>query len=91
MRLLEQENIIVSAQPLPAHCLRIEYKDGDSYTIDFSGRIESSGALSPLADPQVFCAARITDEGRLIEFPGGIDFCADALRVDGELSAALAV
>jgi hypothetical protein len=41
--------------------------------------------MSALADKAVFSAVKVAHDGIAIEFPGEIDFCADALRIDGEI------
>jgi len=37
------------------------------------------GGLAALADPKVFAQVKVGERGRSLEWPGEIDFCADAL------------
>ena len=85
--ILTQANVLVSAEPLPDYRLRLTYRDGTVYVLDFKPVIAKGGVIAELADPAVFAAVKIGERGRSLEFPGEIDFCADALRVDAEAQA----
>jgi hypothetical protein len=71
---------IVSAAPLPDSRLRLTYEDGRVVEVDFRPLIARGGAFEPLSRPEVFEQVRIGEHGRYIEWPGELDFCADALR-----------
>lgn len=83
-----QENIIVSATVLRAGILRLAYSDGRVYELDMRPLFTQSPLLAELARPDVFDAVALAAGGRVIEFPGELDFCADSLRVDCELQLA---
>lgn len=83
--ILQLENEITSARALGDFVLRLEFSDGDSYELDFKPRIARGGVMARLSDPAVFSAVRVILDGYAIEFPGNIDFSADALRLDAEL------
>ena len=84
---MARDNRLVSLEILPAYRIRLGYTDGQEYVIDFSAWLQS-GVLVQLQDSELFAQARIGPQGRSLEFPGGIDFCADALRVDAEAQRA---
>lgn len=71
---------IIRIEPLADHKLWLEFEDGESNLVDFAPTIERGGVFDELASPGVFAQARIGEAGRYIEWPGTIDFCADALR-----------
>jgi len=71
---------ITIAQPRPMHKVWIEYADGEAGEVDFGPVIARGGLFDSLRDPSIFEKVRIGEHGRYIEFPDGMDFCADALR-----------
>lgn len=71
---------IVKIKPQSEHKLWIEYEDGKSGLADFSYLIDRGGVFKALCRPEFFAQAAIGEAGRFIEWPGQIDFCADALR-----------
>lgn len=73
-------NIITGIKPLLDFNLELTYKDGEKIVIDFKPVIAQEGVFAQLSDPQFFRQVKIGEQGRYIEWPGGIDFCADALR-----------
>lgn len=74
---------ITEATPEPNGVLRLHYADGAVLRVDFQPVIEQGGVFSTLADPAVFAQVAIGAGGRFVEWPGAIDFCADALRFQG--------
>lgn len=58
--------------------LELKFSDQNSGVIDFKP-IAKTGVLLRLNDPKYFKSVKIVRNGRAIEWPGGIDFCADAL------------
>lgn len=71
---------IVKIEPQSEQKLWIEYEDGTSGIVDFSHLIGLGGVFEALSKPETFAQATIGADGRFIEWPGQIDFCADALR-----------
>lgn len=65
----------------------LSYSDGVELIVDFNPIILKGGVFASLADPSVFEQANVGEGGRYIEWPGGIDFCADALRKQGRATA----
>jgi len=85
---------IYSATPHTATRLRLVYTDGSTAELDFAPLIEWGGVYAPLADPTFFAQVSIGTSGRFIAWPGGLEFCADALWRQGNgiaLDDALAV
>ncbi len=78
-------HVISQATAKPDYKLHLIYSDGERVTVDFKPIIERGGIFQPLATPQFFSQVSIGERGRYIEWPGGIDFCADALRLEGQL------
>ena len=65
--------------------IRLEYQDGVTVIVDFSPVIQEGGIFSTLADPDFFKQVRLGDRRRSIIWPGELDFCADALRLEGQV------
>jgi hypothetical protein len=76
-------DVITEATPEPNRVLRLHYADGAVIRVNFQPVIEQGGVFSALADPAVFVQVSIGERGRSLEWPGAIDFCADALRLPG--------
>lgn len=74
---------IRSVTPQAAARLRLTYADGSTVEIDFAPLIQQGGVYAPLADPAFFARVGIGAGRRFIEWPGGLDFCADALWRQG--------
>lgn len=74
----------VEVRVLDNHCLWLRYDDGVEGTVDLSDLV-GRGVFAAWTDRHVFEAVQITDSGAL-EWPDGIDLCADALylRVTGK-------
>ncbi|MBI4829082.1 MAG: DUF2442 domain-containing protein [Nitrospinae bacterium] len=75
--------VITSVAAESGYRLRLMYAGGDSVTVDFARVIALGGALAPLKDGKFFSRVSIGAAGRSLEWPGGIDFCADALWLEG--------
>jgi len=74
--------------PEPGYRLRLVFNDRRVFVCDLKPVIEQGGVFASLEDERFFSEVKIRGRGRYLEWPGGIDFCADALRVDGvEVSA----
>ena len=73
------QNIIVGATPNAADLtVTLRWASGAETVKDFRN-LAGKGVFSALADPGVFALVRIGARGRSLEWPGEIDFCADAL------------
>jgi hypothetical protein len=73
------QNIIVGATPNPADLtVALRWANGRETVKDLRGIVEK-GVFSALANPDVFALVRVGARGRSLEWPGEIDFCADAL------------
>ena len=67
------------AEALPEHVVRLKYVSGESVEVDFTPLIKQAGIFSRLQDEAYFQQVAVGEDGRYIEWPGGLDFCADAL------------
>lgn len=65
--------------------LRLVFADGEERVVDFKPVIQRGGVFTRLSDPQLFARVSVSKDGRYIEWPGEIDFCADALWLEGSL------
>ncbi len=50
----------------------------------FESKIQKGTVTEPLSDQSFFKRAKIASGGRAIEWPGGVDFCADSLWFEGK-------
>jgi len=66
----------------PERRLALLYREGGRVTVDFNEVIGRGGVFARLADPTFFSEVALGPRGRSIEWPGGIDFCADALWLE---------
>jgi len=71
---------IIVARSMGGHRLWLEYEDGEAGEVDFGPLIKRGGVFAELAEPGVFDQVHIGERGRYVEWPGSVDFCADALR-----------
>jgi hypothetical protein len=73
------ENIITEAVADPrTHVVTLVCANEWAKVSDFD-RVVGRGVFATLADPAVFAQVRVGERGRSPEWPGEIDFCADAL------------
>jgi hypothetical protein len=73
------DNVIVAAKPDPeAWTVTLTWANGEITTNSFR-HLMGKGVLAALADPAFFVQARVGENGRTLEWPNDIDFCADAL------------
>ena len=76
------DNIIVAAVPdANDHSVTLTWMNGQT-TVNSFRHLVGKGALAALRDPVVFAQVRVGERGRSLEWPGEIDFCADALWFD---------
>jgi hypothetical protein len=73
------DNIIMAAVPDPkTYSVRVTWANGET-TINRFDHLVGKGVFAAVADPAVFAQVRVGERGRSLEWPGEIDFCADAL------------
>jgi hypothetical protein len=75
---LDRITVVHSDQRLLVH-----YFGGGEVLFDFKPLVERGGVFAKLADPRFFAQAAVGERGRYIEWPGELDFCADALWEQG--------
>lgn len=80
---------IRSVTPAPNYKLRLTYADGETIVVDFTPVIQRGGVFAPLSDPAFFLQVSIGERGRYIQWPGELDFCADALWLEGHARESL--
>jgi hypothetical protein len=78
---------IIEAVPLSGSTVRLRFDDGNDATLDFSSVAGRGGVFSPLRDSAFFRQVRIGADGRSLEWPEDIDFCADALWMAANASS----
>lgn len=69
---------------LPGRRLELGYVDGSVVVVNFENLIERGGVWAALGDAEFFTKVRIGERGRTVEWPGELDFCADALWLQGQ-------
>ena len=73
------KNVIAAVAPNPGdYTVTLTWAD-DTITVSQFRHLVGKGVFTSLADPAIFAQARIGPRGRSLEWPGEIDFCADAL------------
>ncbi len=76
-------NTISKVIPEPDSKLRLTYSDGKVILYDFEPLIQIGGLFKQLKDQTYFSKVTIGEQGRYIEFPNELDFCADSLLAKG--------
>ena len=77
---------ITHIQPEPRYHLRVRYAHGEEVVADFSALVQRGGIFQPLGDLDFFAQVSLGPGGRFVTWPGEIDFCADALWLEGQES-----
>jgi hypothetical protein len=73
------ENRIVAAAPdAKARTVTLTWASG-AKTVSGFVHLIGKGVFRALADPTFFARVRVGENGRSLEWPGDLDFCADAL------------
>jgi hypothetical protein len=73
------DNVIVAAVPdAKAHTVELTWANGETTVNSFS-HLAGKGVFAAFADPVFFAQVRVGERGRSLEWPGELDFCADAL------------
>jgi hypothetical protein len=69
---------IVAAKVLEGYRVWLRFEDGTEGEVDFSAHV-GKGVFAPWSDYTFFHRAAIGGQGRVLTWPGELDFCADAL------------
>ena len=73
------DNIIIAAEPDPVgHAVKLTWANGETTVNDFR-HLVGKGVFAAFSDPRFFAQVRVGEGGRSLEWPGDLDFCADAL------------
>lgn len=73
------ENIITAAVADPnAHTVTLTWANGER-TVNSFAHLVGKGVFDAFADPAFFARVHVGEHGRSLEWPGELDFCADAL------------
>jgi hypothetical protein len=72
-------HVIQCVEPAEGHLLHLTFSDGRKGVVDLSDLIATGGVFAALEDGDTFASVRVAESGRWIEWPNGVDLCADAL------------
>lgn len=73
------DNIITAAAADPAHhTVTLTWANG-STTVNSFAHLVGKGVFARFSHPEFFKQVRVGEGGRSLEWPGELDFCADAL------------
>ena len=70
---------LLRVTPIEEHKLELEYSDGLTAILDFSGHL-SGEIRQPLHDPAYFAQVALVEDLPTIQWPNGYDICPDVLR-----------
>jgi len=70
---------IINVKPLEGNIVRIKFDDNSYFDFDLNSYIYSGSVFESLRSDDIFNKVSIAQDGRALEFPGGLDFCADSL------------
>lgn len=70
---------ILNAAAESGYRVRLTFDDGDTVCVDFGPVAAGGGIFTPLGDPDFFSQVRVEEGGRVLAWPGELEFCADAL------------
>jgi hypothetical protein len=73
---------ITRIEPQSGYRLRLLFADGLGGIVDFTPIIAKGGVFAPMRDPAFFARVELHANGRLVPWPGELEFCADALWQD---------
>jgi hypothetical protein len=78
------ENTIIDAVPDPVTgSVTLAWANG-AITVSSFRHLAGQGVFAAFTDPAFFARAHVGAHGRSLEWPGGIDFCADALWFEAQ-------
>ena len=83
-------NKIEQFKLLPENRLALRYDDGAEFIVDMNPVISRGGVFARLKQPEYFALARLGPRGRSLLWPDELDFCADALRLEGQSALGVA-
>jgi Protein of unknown function (DUF2442) len=63
--------------------LAIAFDDRRVVLVDFSETVSKGGVFERLSDPKFFAKFKLARNGRVLAWPGDLEFCADALHGEG--------
>ena len=69
----------ISAEPLPQWRLKVTFNDGVSGVFPVEPELRG-GVCLKLLDACVFNAVTVNPDFGCVEWPGGVDFCPDAMH-----------
>jgi hypothetical protein len=73
------DNIITGAVADPkTYTVAVTWANG-AQTVNSFRHLIGKGVMAALTDPAIFAQVHVGERGRSLEWPGEIDFCADAL------------
>jgi hypothetical protein len=76
------QNIIVAAAAIPGtNTVELRWANGSVTSARFDD-VVGRGAFAHLTDPAIFLQVRVAEGGHSLEWPGEIDFSADALWLE---------
>lgn len=70
---------IIQAKSVGQYELELAFDDGSHGAVDFEPVIREGGVYAPLADADVFRKFSVNQNGRVLAWPGEVEFCADSL------------
>ena len=70
----------------PGPTLQLEFDDGLAARVDLSAMARPGSVTAAFADPKFFASVKLGPRGRSLEWPGDIELCTDALRLQAEAS-----
>ena len=70
---------IMNAIPTQNKIVNIEFTDNTTYSFDLKPFIKTGNVFEILEDDSIFNKVKIAEDGRSLEFPNELDFCADSL------------
>jgi hypothetical protein len=73
------DNVIDGVDPDPATMSAVLHWQNGATTVASFRHLAGKGVFAAFNDPGFFAQARVGARGRSLEWPGEIDFCADAL------------
>ncbi len=73
---------ICEVSPLPEFRLHVLFEGEEPLTVDLGALLASGGVWDSLTAPERFAQVRLGEGGRFLEWPGEIDYCADALWLE---------
>lgn len=80
--------VIGSLRVVSDRTIELTWDDGTASIVDFTPIIEQGGVFAPLAAAAFFERAALDERGRVVIWPGELEFCADGLFEMGRVLTA---